>query len=67
MKASEMRGFSAQELQDRIAQTRVELHKMQMAHAVSPLEDPSKLRKTRKDLARLLTVLTESQKEEAKK
>lgn len=63
MKASEIRGLSTQELNDKIEATRLELHKMKMAHAISPLEDPSKLRKTRKDLARLLTVCTEKQNE----
>lgn len=63
MKASEIRGLSAAELAEKIAAAKLELQKMKMAHAISPIENPTKISKARKDIARMLTVLTEKNNE----
>lgn len=64
MKASEIRGLSVSELEEKIAAARLELEKMKLTHAISPLENPMKIRKTRKDIARMLTILTEKKNTE---
>lgn len=64
MKASEIRGLSVSEIEEKIAAARLELEKMKLNHAISPLENPMKIRKTRKDIARMLTILTEKQNSE---
>ena len=63
MKPAEIREMSVADLRDRIEATRAELATMVMSHAISPLEDNSKIRKTRKDIARMLTILTEKEKQ----
>ena len=63
MKPAEIREMSVADLRDRIEAIRAELATMVMNHAISPLEDNSKIRKTRKDIARMLTILTEKEKQ----
>ena len=64
MKISEIREMSVADLRDRIAVEKANLDMMKMNHAVSPLEDTSKFKKSRKDIARMLTVLTEKENEQ---
>ena len=64
MKISEVREMSVADLRDRIAVENANLDTMKMNHAISPLEDTSKFKKSRKDIARMLTVLTEKEKEQ---
>lgn len=59
MKASEIRVLSVSEIEEKVAAAKLELQKMKLEHAISPLENPMKIRKTRKDIARLLTILAE--------
>jgi len=63
MKIAEVREMSVSDLQDRIAQVKAELDQMRLNHAVSPLEDTSKFNKSRKDIARMMQVLAQKQKE----
>ena len=60
MKISEVREMSVADLRDRIAVEKANLDTMKMNHAISPLEDTSMFKKSRKDIARMLTVLTEN-------
>ena len=62
MKISEIREMSVADLRDRIAVEKANLDTMKINHAISPLEDTSKFKKSRKDIARMLTVLTEKEK-----
>ena len=64
MKISEVREMSVADLRDRIAVEKANLDTMKMNHAISPLEDTSKFKKSRKDIARMLTVLTEKENEQ---
>lgn len=57
MKIAEVRAMSVKDLQERIEQEKTALNTMKMNHAISPLEDSSKLSKARKDIAKMLTVL----------
>ena len=64
MKISVVREMSVADLRDRIAVEKANLDTMKMNHAISPLEDTSMFKKSRKDIARMLTVLTEKEKEQ---
>lgn len=63
MKAQEIREMSVADLRERIEVEKMNLDKMKMNHCISPLEDTSKIKKARKDIARMLTVLTEKEKQ----
>lgn len=55
MKAVEIRELSDKEIDDKIGEEQENLTRLRMNHAVSPLEDTTKIKKTRKVIARLLT------------
>ncbi|MDR3093193.1 MAG: 50S ribosomal protein L29 [Bacteroidales bacterium] len=57
MKMSEIKELSTPELKERIEVEKNTLVKMRLNHAVSPLDNPMKLKYARKDIARLLTEL----------
>ncbi len=61
MKVSEVREMSIADLRDRIAVEKNNLDTMKLNHAISPLEDTSKFRKTRQDIARMITILAEKE------
>ena len=63
MKVSEVREMSVADLRDRIEVEKSNLDTMKLNHAISPLEDTSKIRKTRQDIARMLTILAEKEKQ----
>jgi len=57
MKMSEVKEFSTKELEERIEVDKNTLVRMRMNHAVSPLDNPMKLKYARKDIARMMTEL----------
>lgn len=57
MKAAEIKEMSVQDLKERIAAEKANLTSMKVQHAVSPVENPSNIKKTRRDIARMLTIL----------
>ncbi|MCX2478966.1 50S ribosomal protein L29 [Pedobacter sp. MC2016-15] len=58
MKNSEITGLSQEELVVRIAEERENLVKLKFAHTISAIENPTRITKVRKDIARLNTELT---------
>ena len=62
MKISELREMSVADLRDRIEIEKANLDSMKINHAISPLEDTSKFKKTRQDIARMITILAEKEK-----
>ena len=58
MKNSEIKSLSAEELKERIAGEEETLQKLKFAHAISPIENPMKIRHARKLVARLKTELS---------
>jgi large subunit ribosomal protein L29 len=58
MKYSEIKGLSLAELQEKLASETETLRKMKFAHQVSAIENPMKIKETRKLVARLKTELT---------
>jgi len=58
MKNSEILELTTEELTARIGEERANLTKLKFAHAVSAIENPTRISKVRKDIARLNTELT---------
>ena len=58
MKNSEILDLSTEELVARIGEEKANLTKLKFAHAVSAIENPTRITKVRKDVARLNTELT---------
>lgn len=63
MKAKEIREMSISDLRERIETEKANLVQMKLNHAISPIEDTSKIRKAGKDIARMMTILAEMNKQ----
>ena len=66
MKAAEIRELTLKELEERIDNERNLLTKQRLNHAISPLDNPQKIKETRRNLARMLTLLRQKQLNESK-
>jgi large subunit ribosomal protein L29 len=58
MKNSEILELTTEELVARVSEERANLTKLKFAHAVSTIENPTRITKVRKDIARLSTEIT---------
>ncbi len=65
MRVAEVRELDVEELERRVAQTRRELFNLRFQHATGQLENTGQLKEVRRNIARLLTVLTQKQRENA--
>jgi len=61
MKTAEIKEFTDQELLERIEGEREQLTRLRLNHAVSPLDNPMKIRDVRRNVARLMTELRKRQ------
>ena len=61
MKMSEIRQLTDKEIFERIDNEKEFLTKQKLNHAVSPLDNPNKMKETRKNVARLMTELRQRQ------
>jgi large subunit ribosomal protein L29 len=57
MKNSELKTLSLEELQQRLLSEKEIYQKQKFAHAISPIENPMKIKETRRTIARILTTL----------
>jgi large subunit ribosomal protein L29 len=65
MKNSEITGLSQEELVVRIAEENENLVKLKFAHTISAIENPTRIRKVRRDIARLNTEVAKRKAEPA--
>ena len=59
MKYSEIKDLSNEEIVARIQEEKATLTKLKFAHAVSAIENPTRINKARKDIARFNTELNQ--------
>ena len=57
MKNSEIKTLSVTELNERLAVEKETLQKLKFAHAITPIENPMKIKESKKLVARLNTAL----------
>ncbi len=62
MKNSEIKALSVEQLQQTLVEEQDRLLKLKFAHAVSPIENPMRIRSTRRLIARLKTELSAKNK-----
>jgi len=58
MKQDIVKDLTTEEIREKIAQERATYSKLKMSHAVSPVENPMKIRASRRAIARLETEYT---------
>ena len=61
MKTAEVKDLSVADLKERIETEKANLVKMKLNHRVSPMENQSLIKKSRRDIARMLTVLRQKE------
>ena len=61
MKNEEIKAFTLEELKEKIISEKESLRKLAFAHQVSAIENPMRIKETRKLIARLKTELTAKQ------
>ncbi|MDQ3536399.1 MAG: 50S ribosomal protein L29 [Bacteroidota bacterium] len=57
MKNSEIKSLKIEELRERVSAEKENLQKLTFAHAITPIENPMKIRESRKLVAKLKTEL----------
>ena len=63
MKRKEIDEMSVKDLRERLEVEKQNLNRMKMNHVISPLEDTSVIKKAKTDIARMMTVLAEKEKQ----
>lgn len=66
MNQADIKQLSVNDIRERIKEEKATLSKLKLNHAVSPIENPLKIRFTRKTIARLQTELRKRDLAEAK-
>ncbi|MBW2429302.1 MAG: 50S ribosomal protein L29 [Deltaproteobacteria bacterium] len=59
MKASEIREMNAEEIHRKVSDLREELFNLQFQHEIGQLENPQRMKQTKRDIARLETIVRE--------
>jgi large subunit ribosomal protein L29 len=59
MKTVEIKDFTTKELEERLQDEKANIIRYKMNHAVSPLDNPQKIKRTRKIIARISTELVQ--------
>jgi large subunit ribosomal protein L29 len=59
MKASEIKDMSLDEMQRKIGDLKEELFNLRFQHEIGQLENPQKMKQTKKDIARINTIMRE--------
>jgi large subunit ribosomal protein L29 len=62
MKTAEIRKLAAEEIRSKLADTRDELLKLRFQQVTGQLTDPTRLRHLRRDVARMETILKETER-----
>ena len=66
MKANEVRKMSAAELESKLVDLKKDLFNLRFQHVTGQLENPIKMRDTKRDIARVKTIIREKQLEKAR-
>jgi len=66
MKASEIRELTKEELQTKLKTLKEELFNLRFQLAINQLENPTRIKAVKKDIARVLTVIREQELESSK-
>lgn len=64
MKANDIRSMSTTELEGKLMLLKKDLFNLRMQHATNHLDNPTKIAATRRDIARVKTVLRQKQLEQ---
>ena len=58
MKTSEIKELTSKEIKERLQTEQENLVRLKLNHSVSPLDNPMKIRESRRNIARMKTILS---------
>ena len=61
MKASEVRGMTPQELDEKLTSLKKDLFYLRLQHATNQLDNPIKIAEVKKDIARVKTIIRQNE------
>ena len=59
MKASEIRDMTPDEMHSKISDLKEELFNLRFQHEIGQLENPQRMKQTKRDIAKMKTIITE--------
>ena len=59
MKAAELRTMSVEALEEKVKELKAELFNLRFQHAINQLDNPQKIVEVKRNIARVMTVLSE--------
>ena len=59
MKAAELKKMTAEELEAKLTELKRELFNLRFQHAINQLDNPQKIVEVKKNIARVMTILSE--------
>jgi large subunit ribosomal protein L29 len=59
MKAAELRSMTVEALESKVKELKAELFNLRFQHAINQLDNPQKIVEVKKNIARVMTVLSE--------
>ena len=59
MKTGEIRDFNFEEMHQKVSDLKDELFNLRFQHEIGQLEDPQRMKQTKRDIARLKTIIQE--------
>jgi len=59
MKASEIRAMNLDEMHSKVSDLREELFNLRFQHEIGQLENPQRMKQTKRDIAKMKTIITE--------
>ncbi len=62
MRAKDLRQLTIQELEAKLKELKSELFKLRIKKKIEGLKEPTKIRETRRDIARVLTIINEKKR-----
>jgi large subunit ribosomal protein L29 len=62
MKASEIRDMNIDEMEQKLGDLKEELFNLSFQHEIGQLENPQRMKETRRDIARIKTIIHEVEK-----
>ncbi len=60
MKPNDIRDWTTEEAEQKLSELREEIFNLRFQHGLGHLENPRKIRQTKRDIARIETILTET-------
>ena len=61
MNIKEIRELTSEELQKKLKELKAELFNLRFQHAINQLDNPTKITETKREIARVLTVIRENE------